>query len=109
MRRRQNSAASDHKLLSVYAARRADVALTLLVINKSPGATLKAGISLAGFQSESGAITYSYGIPQDEAARAGTGSPDIARASFTGAAADFPCKFPPYSVTVIVLMPLRGN
>ena len=102
-------ATSDHKLLSVYAARRADATLALLVINKSPGATLNAGISIAGFQPESGATTYSYGIPQDEAARTGTGSPDIAQATFTGAAAEFPGKFPSYSTTVIVLSPLGGN
>lgn len=83
-------ATSDHKLLSVYAAQRADGTLALLVINKRPGATVKAGISIAGFQPDSGTTTYSYGIPQDEAARARTGSPDIAQASFTGAAVDFP-------------------
>jgi hypothetical protein len=102
-------ATSDHKLLSVYAARRADGTLSLLVINKSPGAALKADFSIAGFQPESGAITYSYGIPQDEAARTGTGSPDIAQASFTGAAAEFPCNFSPYSATAIVLSPLPGK
>ena len=101
-------ATSNNKLLSVYAARRADGTLTILVINKSPGATLKADLSIAGFQSASGAITYSYGIPQDEAARTGTGSPDIAQAPLAGAAAAFPCPFPPYSATVIVLSPLRG-
>ena len=53
----------------------------VLVINKGPGATLMAGISITDFQPESGAITYSYGIPQDEAARTGTGSPDIDQAS----------------------------
>jgi hypothetical protein len=102
-------ATSDNKLLSVYAARRADGTLALLVINKSPGATLKADFSTTGFQPEPGAITYSYGIPQDEAARTGTGSPDIAQTSLTGAAAEFPCKFPPYLATVIVLSPLRGQ
>jgi hypothetical protein len=81
----------------------------VLVINTSPGATLKAGISIACFQPESGAITYSHGIPQDEAARAGTGSPGIAHASFTGMAAEFACDFHPYSATVIVLSPHRGN
>jgi hypothetical protein len=100
-------ATSDNKLLSAFAARRGDGTLALLVINKSPGATLKADFSITGFQPESGAITYSYGIPQDEAARTGTGSPDIAQATLTGAAADFPCAFPPYSATVIVLSPLR--
>lgn len=100
---------SDHKLLSVYAAQRADGTLALLVINKSPGTTLKTGISIAGLQPESGAITYFYGIPQDEAARAGTGSPEISQESLSGPAAEFPCKFPPYSATVIALSPLGGN
>ena len=59
-------ATSDHELLSVYAARRADGTLALLVINKSPGATLKAGISIAGFQPESGATSYSS-IPGEAA------------------------------------------
>ncbi len=98
-------AASDHKLLSVYAARRTDGSLSLLVINKSPGATLKAGLSIAGFQPESGGSLYSYGIPQDEAARTGTGSPDIAQAAFAGAAAEFSREFPPYSATVMALAP----
>lgn len=100
------NANSDNKLLSVYGARRADGTLALLVINKSPDATLKAGVGIAGFQPKAEAITYSYGIPQDEAARTGTGSPDIAQTAFNGAAADFPCKFPPYSATVMVLSPL---
>jgi len=102
-------ATSDNKLLSIYAARRADGILALLVINKSPAATLKAHLSIAGFQPESGATVYSYGIPQDEAARTGTGSPDIAQTHFIGAAAEFPCQFPPYSATVMVLSPLRAK
>lgn len=102
-------ATSDNKLLSAFAARRGDGTLALLVINKSPGAALRADFSISGFQPESGATTYFYGIPQDEAARTGTGSPDIAQATLTGAAAEFPCAFPPYSATVIVLSPLRGG
>ncbi|MCL5098130.1 MAG: hypothetical protein M1608_11515, partial [Candidatus Omnitrophica bacterium] len=100
-------ATSDNRLLSAYAARRADGTMSLLLINKSPHATMNADFSIAGFQPESGATIYSYGIPQDEAARTGTGSPDIAQARITGAAAEFPCQFPPYSATVIVLSPLR--
>ncbi|MGA9452798.1 MAG: alpha-L-arabinofuranosidase [Verrucomicrobiia bacterium] len=102
-------ATSDNKLLSVYAARRAAGTLALLVINKSPDATLKADFSIAGFQPESGAFMYSYGIPQDEAARTGTGSPDIAQTHFTGAAAEFACQFPPYSATVMAFSPLRAK
>jgi alpha-L-arabinofuranosidase len=102
-------ATSDNKLLSAYAARRADGTLALLVINKSPTATLKADVSLAGFEPESAATIYSYGIPQDEAARTGTGSPDIAQTVFSAAAAEFSCPFAPYSATVIVLSPMRGK
>ena len=82
-------ATSNNKLLSAYAARRANGTLALLVINKSPGATLKAGFSIAGFQPESWAAMYSYGFPQDEAAHTGTGSPEIAQTIITGAAAEF--------------------
>ena len=95
-------ATSDNKLLSAYAARRADGTLALLVINKSPGATLKADISIAGFQPESGATIYSYGIPQDEAARTGTGSPDIAQTAFSRRGGGIPPQFAPYSATVMV-------
>ncbi len=98
-------ARSDNKLLSAYAALRTDGTLALLVINKSPAATLRADFSIAGFEPESGATVYSYGIPQDEAARTGTGSPDIAQASFSGAAARFSHPFPPYSATLIALSP----
>lgn len=100
-------ATSDNRLLSAYAARRTDGTLALLVINKGPSATMKADVSLAGFQPEPAATTYTYGIPQDEAARTGTGSPDIAQAAFSGAAAKFPCTFPPYSATVLVLSAKR--
>jgi hypothetical protein len=102
-------AASDSKMLSAYAAQRADGTLALLVINKSPGAMVRADVSVAGFQPESAARIYSYGIPQDEAARTGRGSSDIAETAFTGAAADFPCVFAPYSVTVMVLEPRQGK
>ena len=102
-------ATSDHKLLSVYAARRLDSTLTLLIINKSPHATLTANFSIAGFRPKSSAMVYSYGVPQDEAARTGVGSPDIAQTSFADAATEFPCQFPPYSATVMVLSPNGTN
>jgi hypothetical protein len=62
-----------------------------------------------GFQPESGAKIYSYGIQQDEAARIGNGSPDIVRTNFTRAATKFSRDFPPYSATVIVLSPLHAK
>jgi alpha-L-arabinofuranosidase len=103
------SASSAHKLLSAYAARRADGTLALLVINKSPDATLQADLSIAGFQPQSSGLIYSYGIPQDEAARTGKGSPDIEQTTFKGAAREFSRPFFPYSATVLVLSPHRGN
>jgi hypothetical protein len=102
-------ATSDSKLLSVYAARRAEGTLALLVINKSPGTALKADVSLTGFQPASGATAYSYGIPQDEAARTGAGSQDIAQTAFDGAAREFSRTFAPYSATVLVLSPVGGE
>jgi hypothetical protein len=102
-------ATSDNKLLSVYAARRADGTMSLLAINKGPRVTLKASFSIAGFRPESAATIYSYGIPQDEAARTGTGWEDIAQTCFVGAAAEFACAFSPYSATVIALSPLRAK
>ena len=101
-------AASDSKVLSAYAAHRADGTLSLLIINKGPGATLQANVSITGFQSASSATIYSYGIPQDEAARTRKGLQDIAQTAFGGAATEFPCTFAPYSATVIVLSPV-GN
>jgi hypothetical protein len=96
-------ATSDNNLLSVYGARRADNTLTLLVINKSPRTMMNATFSIASFQPQSQAAHYSYGIPQDEAARTGSGSEDIVQSNFTGASEVFACAFQPYSVMVMVL------
>ena len=51
--------------------------LTLLVINKSASSTLTANFNLSGYVPYGNAAIYSYGIPQDEAARTGVGSPDM--------------------------------
>jgi len=102
-------ATSDNKLLSIYAARRADGTLTMLLINKSPRTPMKAVVSTAGFEAGSTAAVYSYGVPQDEAARTGIGATDIAQTTFAAAAAGFSRGIPPYSATVVVLSPLRPN
>ncbi|HXI83616.1 MAG TPA: alpha-L-arabinofuranosidase [Verrucomicrobiae bacterium] len=96
-------ATSDYPLLSVYAAKRTNNSVTLLVINKSSTNALNANLSISGYLPATNAVVYSYGIPQDEAARTGIGSADIAQASFTGAASKFSYSFPPYSVSVICL------
>jgi len=94
---------SDYSLLSAYAVKHTTGELSLMVINKSQMSSLNASISLTGIAPQSNASIHSYGIPQDEAARTGIGSPDIATSVFGGAASSFNYTFGPYSVTVIAL------
>ncbi len=96
-------ASSDYVLLAPYAARRADGSLTLLVINKSASSALNANITISGYSPNGTLNAYSYGIPQDEAARTGAGSADIAVNGYTGAGQTFAFTFPPYSATVLAL------
>ena len=96
---------SDNQLLAVYAARRINGSLTLLVINNSSADALTGNFSIANFQPAPSASVYDYGIPQDEAARTGSGPQDIAQSVFSGAAPQFTRVFPPYSATVIAFSP----
>ncbi|MGO8743183.1 MAG: fibronectin type III domain-containing protein [Limisphaerales bacterium] len=96
-------ATSDYPLLSVYAVKRTNGTLTLLVINKSSSSNLTAAINLSGYLPYTNAIVYSYGIPQDTAAETGLGSPDIAQTSLTGVLNDFSVTFAPFSASVMVL------
>jgi alpha-N-arabinofuranosidase len=97
------SANSDYNLLSVYAAKRTNGKLSLLVINKSPSIRQTASIKLTGFMPQANATAISYGIPQDEAARTGVGNTNPKSAVFSGVATTFTTAFAPYSVTVISL------
>jgi len=76
-----------------------------MVINKHPTATLSGSIALGGFTPAAVAAVYSYGITQDNAARTGVGSVDIAQSSINNASSSFTYSFPPYSVTVLSLDP----
>ncbi len=96
-------ASSDYSLLSPYAARRADGSLTLLVINKTAASALNANIIINGYSPNGTLYAYSYGIPQDEAARTGVGSADIASSSYTGVGSTFAFTLPAYSATVLAL------
>ncbi len=96
-------ATSDYPLLATYAVKRTNGTLTLLVINKSASSNLTANFNLSGYVPYGTAAIYSYGIPQDEAARTGVGSPDIAQTNFIGAAASFSATFAPFSATVMVM------
>src|SRR6266571_5348004 len=96
-------AGSDYSLLSPYAARRADGSLTLLVINKTAASALNANIIINGYSPNGTLYAYSYGVPQDEAARTGVGSADIALNTYTGVGSTFAFTFPAYSATVLAL------
>ena len=100
------SAASDYPSLAAYAARRQNGSLALLVINKTAGDVSTGQVAVAGFTPYSTATVYSYGIPQDNAAQFGIGSPDVAQTNFVGAATGFSYAFPPYSATVLSLAPV---
>jgi hypothetical protein len=96
-------ATSSSNLLAAYAVKRLDGTLTLLVINKSPTDDTTANVSLAGFVPGSTATVYSYGVPQDEAARTGTGVNDVTTTTVSNAGATFAMTFPHYSATVVSL------
>jgi hypothetical protein len=97
-------ATSDYPLLATYSVMRTNGTLTLLVINKSASSNLTANFNLSGYVPYGNAALYSYGIPQDEAARTGVGSPDIAQTNFIGAATTFSATFAPFSATVMVMI-----
>ncbi|MGD0262754.1 MAG: alpha-L-arabinofuranosidase [Verrucomicrobiota bacterium] len=96
---------NDYPLLGTYAVLRTNGSLTMLVVNKSSYANLSTVISLAGYVPSANATVYSYGIPQDDAAATGIGSPDIAQTNFPVAGANFNYTFTPYSATVLALAP----
>jgi hypothetical protein len=98
-------ATSDYPLLATYAVKRTNGTLALLVINKSASANLTANFNLSGYVPYGNSAIYSYGIPQDEAARTGVGSPEIAQTNFIGAATSFSATFAPFSATVMVMGP----
>ncbi len=98
-------ASSDYSLLGAYATRRADGSLSVMVINKSAANALNANLALAGYAPDSNAVVYSYGIPQDDAARTGIGSANIGQTNWTGAGTNFSFSFAPYSATVLALQP----
>ena len=100
------AAASDNLLLSAYAVRRTNGALTLLVINKSLTTNLTAQIALTNFVPWSTASLLSYGVPQDQAAQ--TNGPAALQDLAAGncpASANFSYTFSPLSLTLFTLAP----
>lgn len=101
------AAATDSPLLSAYAVRRTNGALTVLMLNKSSSHALPASINLAGYSPVTNGLLYRYGIPQDEAARtnAPAAAQDIALTTFNNAGTNLAQTFPAYSASVLVLQP----
>jgi len=101
------NATSDYFLLSSYAARKADGALALLVINKNSTANLTAQVTLTNFSPWSAATVRAFGIAQDEATRTNgpAAAQDIATNNFTGVSTNFAATFPPYSLTLFTFAP----
>jgi hypothetical protein len=96
-------AISDYNDIAAYSARRANGSLTVLVLNKNATTAFSTNISVAGFAPGASATINAYGIPQDESARTGVGSADVAQSTIANAGATFTYNFPPYSATVITL------
>lgn len=95
-------ASSDFNGLGVYAVRDQG-SLRVLLINKNRTATFDSVVSLDGFSPAPQAQVFRYGIPQDEAARTGTGSADVESSTLAIGGRTFTYSAPPYSATVIQL------
>jgi len=102
-------ATSDYDGLGVYAVR--DLrkrTLSLLIINKHPAQAVNASVTIDGFRIGQTADVFSYGIPQDEAARTAVGSPDVAQTTLTSLTGPtFTFAPDSYSATVIKLSQAR--
>ena len=101
------NAPSDYLWLASYAARKADGALTLLVINKDATTSFNGQIAFSNFVPWSTATVRTYGIPQDNAVKNNDltpGAQDIYTNS-TSAGVVFTNSFPPYSLTLFTFSP----
>jgi alpha-L-arabinofuranosidase len=101
------AASSDYPLLAAYAARRANGAVSLLVLNKDTLSSFTAQVGLTGFEPGPVATLRSYGIPQDEAARtnAPASAQDITITNLVSASSTFTYAFPPLSLSLFTLVP----
>jgi alpha-N-arabinofuranosidase len=101
------TASSDYLLLAAYAARKADGALTLLMINKDAITNMTAQITLTNFFASQTATVRTYGIPQDEAVRTNGSAAlqDIELATNYPVSMSFTNIFPPYSITLFTFAP----
>jgi alpha-N-arabinofuranosidase len=102
-------AQNDYGSLGVYAVKGSDKTLRILVINKHPTAALNTTISIPALKRGETARVFSYGIPQDEAARTGEGSADIQQSMLTLQGSTLTFSPGPYSAHVIQLSKRHGS
>jgi len=100
-----STATSSDSLLAATAVRRTNGTLTILTINKDSTLTRTANFTLKNFAPRGDVVLRSYGIPQDDAARTGVGSREIAGSTFSIASTNFARSFAPYSVSVLTVYP----
>jgi len=103
------AASSDYVGLGVYAVRKNDGTLRVMFINKHPSTKLNVSVTVKGLKVDPIAKTYTYGIPQDEAARTGVGSADIVQGKLNVPAQTFTYAPSPYSVSILRLLGPGGS
>jgi hypothetical protein len=91
------ASSADQDKLAIYAAQRSgDNALTLIIINKTPGTDLTSAISLAGFSPSPSAQVYRYSAANLNAI--------VAQPSQPVTSTGFTATFPAYSITLVVIL-----
>jgi alpha-N-arabinofuranosidase len=97
---------SNTSLLSSFAIRRSDRRLSILLVNKSPSTSLNPVLSIEGFNADTTATSFTYGMTQDEAARLGSSNSDvIQKRILIEGGGSFSISVPPYTGVVLVLDP----
>jgi alpha-L-arabinofuranosidase len=96
------SAPSDLPLVASYAAVRTNGQLSLMLINKSPTNYYAANIILSNCAPGGTATVYSYGMPQDNAAKSGNINACDITTNTCSVSASFTYPLAPYSINVLV-------
>jgi hypothetical protein len=95
------SAPSDVPLVSSYAATRTNGTLSLMLINKSPTNYYAANVILTNCAPTGTATVYSYGMAQDNAAKAGNNNGCDITTNTCSVSANFNYPLAPYSINVL--------